>query len=71
MNKIKSYCFIVYSEDVHIDTLVNVLEAYGYPYAISPLHDKDVFTHGTEKGVVKKSHYHVMVSNLRHNVNIQ
>ena len=65
MNKIKSYCFIVYSEDVHIDTLVNVLETYGYPYAISPLHDKDVFTQGKEKGVFKKPHYHVMVQSGR------
>ena len=61
MNKIACLAFIVYREHATAEDVENVLTELGYEYAISPLHDKDVYEAGQAKGTFKKPHYHVMV----------
>ena len=74
MNKISAYTFIVYLSDVGILDLVRVLDLFGYPYVVSPLHDKDLHTKGQKKGQYKDPHYHIMVQykvkeSIQHRIN--
>lgn len=60
-NKIKCCTFIVYLEDCTSKKISDVLHELGFAYCISPLHDKDTFNVGKDKGKLKKPHFHVMV----------
>lgn len=51
----RNWAFVMYPESMP-DNWYELLQATGLPFAISPLHDKDV----NPDGSVKKSHYHVM-----------
>lgn len=51
----RNWAFVMYPESMPDDWLYR-LEMTGLPFAISPLHDKDINPDGEEK----KPHYHVM-----------
>lgn len=56
-SKARHWTFIVYPDSINeywIDQLIQT----GLPFAISPLHDKDI----NPDGSVKKSHYHVCIT---------
>lgn len=55
--KRRYWAFIVYPESAPLDWR-DILQATGLPYAISPLHDKDINPDNTPK----KSHYHVIAT---------
>lgn len=55
--KNRHWTFIVYPDSVNPDW-INILIETGLPFAISPLHDKDLNPTGEEK----KPHYHVVVT---------
>lgn len=54
--KSRAWAFIMYPESMPEDWLDRLRQFY-LPVVVSPLHDKDV----DSDGVLKKSHYHVMV----------
>lgn len=54
--KKRNWAFIVYPESAP-GNWIDILSKKGIPFAISPLHDKDV----NPDGEVKKAHYHVIV----------
>lgn len=56
-NKSRHWTFIVYPESVNPNWIDFLIET-GLPFAISPLHDKDLNPDGTKK----KAHYHVLVN---------
>lgn len=51
----RNWAFVMYPESMP-DNWFELLERTGLPFAISPLHDKDV----NPSGEVKKAHYHVI-----------
>lgn len=51
----RNWAFVIYPESMPSDWF-ELLEQTGLPFAISPLHDKDV----NPTGEVKKPHYHVI-----------
>lgn len=55
--KNRHWTFVVYPESVK-DDWINILIETGVPFAISPLHDKDL----NPTGEAKKSHYHVCLT---------
>lgn len=55
--KNRHWTFIVYPESIK-DNWIQVLIETGLPFAISPLHDKDLNADGT----IKKPHYHVILT---------
>lgn len=57
MSKKAAYTFLFYPDLADVEVLIWALNAMGWNYRISPLHDKDV----TETGEPKKPHYHVIV----------
>ena len=67
----RNWAFVMYPESMP-ENWFEILEETGLPYAISPLHDKDV----NPTGEVKKPHYHVIcqyantttAKNVRENV---
>lgn len=53
---------IVYKENVqNLDVLENYLKSTGNLYFLSPLHDKDVYEDGKQKGEIKKPHWHLLL----------
>lgn len=56
MIKKRNWSFIAYPESLPSDWL-DILCSTGLPFAISPLHDKDL----DKDGNVKKAHYHVIL----------
>lgn len=59
--KKRHWAFVAYPESLPKDW-VDQLKQTGLKTAISPLHDKDVYEDGEQKGIPKKPHYHVIVS---------
>lgn len=55
-SRTRNWCFVVYPESAPADWR-DRLERLAVPALISPLHDRDV----NPDGVIKKSHYHVML----------
>lgn len=55
--KKRNWAFILYPESAP-DDWEKRLQLYGVPCAVSPVHDKDL----TDKGELKKPHYHVILS---------
>lgn len=58
--KKRNWAFILYPESAPKDWREQ-LQKSGLQCAISPLHDKDVYTEGENKGEPKKPHYHVIL----------
>lgn len=56
MLKGRNWAFLMYPESMP-DDWFNLLQQTGLPFAISPLHDKDVNSDGT----IKKPHYHLLL----------
>lgn len=56
--KNRHWTFIVYPDSVE-ENWIQILIETGLPFAISPLHDKDINQDGLE---TKKPHYHVVVT---------
>lgn len=55
--KARNFVFIVYPESAPADWLEKLC-GFGVPFAVSPLHDKDINPDGTPK----KEHYHVLIT---------
>ena len=55
--KNRHWTFIVYPDSV-VSNWIEILIETGLPFAISPLHDKDLNADGTPK----KPHYHVVIT---------
>lgn len=51
------YTFLSYPDSSDVEEIAKSLQKVGWPYAISPLHDKDIKADGTPK----KPHYHWLV----------
>lgn len=66
IKKSNAWAFILYPESAPPDWLLKLRETYRY-IAVSPLHDRDIYTAEEEQagkgkaGSLKKPHYHVMV----------
>lgn len=58
--KKRHWAFVAYPESLPKDW-VEQLRLTGLKTAISPLHDRDVYEDGEQKGLPKKPHYHVIV----------
>lgn len=56
MEKNRNWTFIVYPDSAP-DNWFDILQDTGLPFAVSPLHDKDV----DPTGETKKPHYHILV----------
>lgn len=56
----KLWAFIVYPESAP-NGWERILKQSYLPMVISPLHDKDIFEDGENKGKLKKAHYHCLV----------
>lgn len=56
MEKARNWSFIFYPESAPSDWF-EILQATGLPFAISPLHDKDL----NPNGEIKKPHYHAIL----------
>lgn len=56
MEKARNWSFIIYPESAPYDYF-DILQATGLPFALSPLHDKDI----NPNGETKKPHYHAIV----------
>lgn len=56
--KNRHWTFLVYPESAP-ENWKNILIETGLPFAISPLHDKDINSDGVEK---KKPHYHILLT---------
>lgn len=56
-NKARHWTFIVYPDSIKPDW-INMLIETGLPFALSPLHDKDM----NQDGTPKKAHYHVCIT---------
>ena len=56
----RNWAFVMYPESMP-DNWYDLLQATGLPFAISPLHDKDLNPDGSQK----KAHYHVMTYSER------
>lgn len=54
--KARCFVFVVYPESAPSDWIERLCE-FGIPFAVSPLHDKDV----NPDGATKKEHYHVLL----------
>lgn len=52
-----NWAFIIYPESMPSNWL-DILESYYIPFAVSPLHDKDINADGTPK----KPHYHILLT---------
>lgn len=59
--KKRHWAFVAYPESLPADW-IDQLKQTGLKTAVSPLHDKDVYEDGENKGLPKKPHYHVIVS---------
>lgn len=55
-DKSRNWWFILYPESAPLDWL-DILRARLIPFAVSPLHDRDI----TKDGSLKKPHYHIML----------
>lgn len=55
--KKRHWAFVAYPESLP-ENWVDIIQKIGIPFAISPLHDKDI----NPTGDLKKPHYHVIVS---------
>lgn len=58
--KKRNWAFVLYPESAP-NNWREQLEKTGLKCAISPLHDKDVYEDGEQKGLPKKAHYHVIL----------
>lgn len=58
--KKRNWAFVAYPESLPKDW-IEQLRLTGLKTAISPLHDKDVYEDGEQKGLPKKPHYHIIV----------
>lgn len=56
-NKARHWTFLVYPDSINVDWIDQLIET-GLPFAISPLHDKDINADGS----IKKPHYHVVIT---------
>ena len=54
----KFWAFIVYPESCNLNRFIEDMTNYRVPYAISPLHDKDL----DKDGNIKKAHYHIILA---------
>ena len=54
----KFWAFIVYPESCDLNRFIEDMTNYRVPYAISPLHDKDL----DKDGNIKKAHYHIILA---------
>lgn len=59
--KARGWSFIAYPESLPSDWIERIEET-GVEAAISPLHDKDIYSSGDHAGATKKPHYHVIVA---------
>lgn len=57
MKKKRNWAFILYPESAPVDWK-DLLCSTGIPFAVSPLHNKDINSDGTKK----KDHYHIILS---------
>jgi len=58
--KKRNWATIIYPESVKED-YIETLEKTGLQIAISPLHDKDIYDKGEQKGQIKKAHKHILI----------
>lgn len=57
--KKRNWAGVIYTDSAPSDW-IELLKLKGLPFAISPLHNKDIETNGEEKKV-KKEHYHIIL----------
>lgn len=55
--KSRNWCIELYPESLP-ENWMEIISSWGFPMALSPLHDSDVYTSGEKKGEKKKAHYH-------------
>lgn len=58
--KARTWAMIFYPESLPEDW-EQIVQSWGHPVAISPLHNKDIYKSGELKGETKKPHYHVLL----------
>lgn len=58
--KSRTWAMIFYPESLPNDW-EQIVESWGHPVAISPLHNADIYEDGEHKGEPKKAHYHVIL----------
>ena len=60
----KTFKFLSYPESSDIDWLKADFDSHGWAWAVSPLHDKDIYQDDSDthhKGDLKKPHYHWLI----------
>lgn len=58
--KARTWAMIFYPESLPAEW-EQIVQSWGHPVAISPLHDADIYETGDLKGETKKPHYHVLL----------
>lgn len=58
--KSRTWAMIFYPESLPVGW-EQIVQSWGHPVAISPLHNADIYDSGEQKGEAKKAHYHVIL----------